>query len=97
MEYGDSYTISCNVAVKEPYIQIMNPPASVAVGSVGYLTANYDSGGQVISWSSSNPECMVVADDGSYRAVGTGTTIINAYFVMNGQNYIASTEITIVE
>ena len=97
VEYGDSYTISCNVAVKEPYIQIMNPPASVTVGSVGYLTANYDSGGQVISWSSSNPECMVVEDDGSYCAVGTGTTIINAYFVMNGQNYIASTEITIVE
>ena len=92
---GKTCEASCSVTVNSPGISLYESSVTISQGESVDLHANVTPSGTKVSWSSSNTSVATV-NNGTVRAVGSGTATITAQISYAGKTYKATCTVTVV-
>ena len=92
---GNIYSATCVVTVDKPGVTFSPTSKSIYLGDTFTITANVKSGGQTVTWSSSNTSVAAVDSNGKVTGKGAGTATITAKFTYAGTTYSATCAVTV--
>lgn len=92
--YGETYSASCNVTVKEVSVKLDQTSKTVYQTDEFVLTATATPPGQMINWTSSNSNIAEVSN-GKVVAIDPGEATITASFIYGGKTFSASCKVTV--
>ena len=92
---GNIYSATCAVTVDKPGVTFSPTSKSIYLGDTFTITANVKSGGQAVTWSSSNTSVATVDSNGKVTGKGAGTATITAKFTYAGTTYSATCSVTV--
>ena len=96
---GKTYTDTCVVTVKQPYITLAEDTATIAPeGSIRLDVSGMYPAGSTVTWSSSDTDKMTVDSDGvvtGKTGVTSGYATITASITVGGVSYVSTCTVTI--
>lgn len=92
---GNTYSATCTVVVNKPGVTVNPTSKTIYLGDSFTISATIKSGGQTITWSSSNTSVATVDLNGKVTAKGAGTATITAKFTYAGTAYSATCAVTV--
>lgn len=99
---GNTYSDTCSVKVKTPYVDVYPSTLSLHVGKTGTLQrmTGWESFSS-LDWNSSDTSVASVenisADSVTIRAIGPGEATITGTVVISGKTYTASCHVTVLD